>query len=123
MGSSTVRLDTFFSSDSVSPVRVETWTNSVENKQIDWKTQRVVIYALATQQEKAVSGLNLVAHISGDNEADSVLSVSLNENNPSDVTKGDGVYSAQLTDLPRNSIRFSYVVEIVGGVGTVDSGI
>jgi hypothetical protein len=102
---------------------VETWTNSIENKQIDWRSQRVVIYALATQQEKAVSGLNLLAHISGDSKADSVFSVSLNENNLSDVTKGDGVYSAQLNDLLRNFIRFSYVVEIVGGVGTVDSGI
>jgi hypothetical protein len=60
-----------------------------------------------------------LAHISGDSKADSVFSVSLNEKKLSDVTKGDGVYSAQL----RNFIRFSYVVEIVGGVGTVDSGI
>ena len=99
------------------------WRIRIKKKEIDWRSQRVVIYALATQQEKAVSGLNLLAHISGDSKADSVFSVSLNENNLSDVTKGDGVYSTQLNDLLRNFIRFSYVVEIVGGVGTVDSGI
>lgn len=101
---------------------MDTWTNSIKNQPIDWKSERVVIYAQVSQQQKAVSGLSLVAHINGNNETESVFSVSLNENNPSDVTKGDGIYSAQLTNLPRSSIRFSYVVEIVNGVGTVDAG-
>lgn len=122
-GSTTVRLDTWFSnSDSISPIRVETWTNSIQNQPIDWKSERVVIYAQVTQQEKAVSGLNLVAYINGDDNTESVFSVSLSESDPSDVTKGDGIYSALVTNLPRSSIRFSYVVEIVNGSGTVDAG-
>ena len=122
-GSTAVRLDTWFSnSDSISPIRVETWTNSIQNQPIDWKSERVVIYAQVTQQEKAVSGLNLVAYINGDDNKESVFSVSLSESDPSDVTKGDGIYSALVTNLPRSSIRFSYVVEIDNGSGNVDNG-
>ncbi len=61
-------------------------------------------------------------NINGDDNKESVFSVSLSESDPSDVTKGDGIYSALVTNLPRSSVRFSYVVEIVNGSGTVDAG-
>lgn len=117
-----VRMDAWFEANSISPVKVESWTNSFQNQPIDWTTGRVIIYAMVTEQQRAVSGLNPVAYLVGDNATDAIISVTLNENNPSDVTTGDGIYSAQLVDLPRLSTRFSYVLEIVGGIGTVDTG-
>ncbi|KAI9559833.1 hypothetical protein GHT06_013840 [Daphnia sinensis] len=122
-GSSTVRMDVWFEANPTIPVKVESWTNSFQNQPMNWATGRVIIYALVTEQQRAVSGLNPVVHLIGDNATDAVISVTLNENNPSDVTKGDGIYSAQLINLPRYSTHFSYILEIIGGTGTVDSGI
>lgn len=122
-GSSMVRMDVWFEANSISPVKVESWTNSFQNQPINWATGRVIVYALVTEQQRAVSGLNPVVHLIGDNATDVIISVTLNENNPSDVTKGDGIYSAQLINLPRYSTHFSYILEIIGGTGTVDFGI
>lgn len=103
-------------------VRVESWTHSFQNNPIDWTVDRVVIYASISQQKRLVSGSSPVAYISGDSGSD-VVAVALNENNPSDITKGDGIYSAIVTQFPKSSTHFAYVVEIIEGVGSVDSGL
>lgn len=40
----------------------------------------------------------------------------------SDVTKGDGIYSAMLLNLPMQSTSFSCVIEMIDSTGTVDQG-
>lgn len=119
-GSSLVRLDVWFESSNAA--RIETWTSSFQNNPIDWRSNRVIIYASVSLQQRAISGTNLVAYVVGDGSTE-MVSILLNENDPPDVTKGDGIYSAMLTTMPVNSTSFSYVVEIINGTGTVDNGI
>ncbi len=118
-GHSMVRIDSWFEGHSA--VRVESWTSTFQNNPIDWTSEHVVIYALVTQQQKVVSGVSPVVHVFGNNSTGNIT-VSLKESDPSDITNGDGIYSVILTNMPRNSISFSYVVEIIDGSGTVDSG-
>lgn len=114
-----IRLDTWFEADD--EVRVLSWTSAWQNKPIDWTTDRLVIYTQLFQKQKAVLGANPKVYIFGDNSTE-VMTVYLNENDPSDITKNDGIYSAILTNFPRSSTRFYYVVEIIDGFGRVDEG-
>lgn len=116
-----VRLDVWYEAATSNLVRVETWTNSFQHNPIDWTKESVIIYAGVFQQVRAISGLNPVAYVTGDNSTE-IISVPLTETNPSDITKGDGIYSAILSKLPANSVRFAYVVEVIGGTGTLNKG-
>ena len=101
-------------------VSVETWTSSPQSL-VDWSAKPIALYAyVADKQRRAISGLKVTAKIIG--SGGSTLQVALEEDGPADVTKGDGIYSALLVDLPKQSSALAYVVEIINSTGTIDSG-
>lgn len=112
-----MRLDTWF--EGFSEVRVLSWTSAIQNKPIDWTIDRLVIYAQVFQERMAVIDTNPIVHLIGDNSTE-VVSVALSENDPSDITKNDGIYSAIIANLPRSSTRFYYIIEINDGDGMVE---
>lgn len=119
-GFGVARLDIWY--EGIDLVQVESWTNSFQNNPIDWKSDRVIIYTQVTKNQRAISDVNPLVYLIGDDSSE-IFSFALNEDNPSDITKGDGIYSAIVTNLPRNSTHFYYVIEAVDSLGTVDFGI
>lgn len=102
----------------------ETWTTTANV--IDWTMERMFIYARVTWQERPINNLTITAHLVGDDSSqqqNQVVSLRLMDGGTADVTQGDGIYSAMVTQWPLRSTTFAYVVTITLGQGTIDSGI
>ena len=102
----------------------ETWTTTANV--IDWTIERMFIYARVTWQERPINNLTITAHLVGDDSSqqqNQVASLRLMDGGTADVTQGDGIYSAVVTQWPLRSTTFAYVVTITLGQGTIDSGI
>ena len=102
----------------------ETWTTTANV--IDWTMERMFIYARVTWQERPINNLTITAHLVGDDSSqqqNQVVSLRLMDGGTADVTQGDGIYSAMVTQWPLRSTTFAYVVTITLGQGIIDSGI
>ena len=102
----------------------ETWTTTANV--IDWTMERMFIYARVTWQERPINNLTITAHLVGDDSSqqqNQVVSLRLMDGGTADVTQGDGIYSAVVTQWPLRSTTFAYVVTITLGQVIIDSGI
>lgn len=123
---SAIRLDVWYKPAIDQAVTIDTWTSSLSRERaVDLKTERVSIHAMVTFGERAVGGLTntILVHLVGDYGTESVSGFLMDNNNPADVTQGDGIYSAFVTRWPSGSTCFAYVIEIVDNDrGTYETG-
>ncbi|KAK4030097.1 hypothetical protein OUZ56_023054 [Daphnia magna] len=120
------RLDIWAEAADSSQVQVRTWNTALDNQPLDYTKSPVGLYAQVTQDRKPVRGANVTAYVYVTDGATSNLftTIPLLDEGISDVTSGDGIYSAWLTTPSSTSHSYSVYYQAYGinSLAVTDNG-
>ncbi|XP_057365303.1 calcium-activated chloride channel regulator 1-like isoform X2 [Daphnia carinata] len=120
------RLDIWAEAADSSQVQVRTWNTALDNQPLDYTKAPVGLYAQVTQDRRPVRGANVTAYVYVTDGVTSNLftTLPLLDEGISDVTTGDGIYSAWLTTPSYTSHSYSvyYKAYGVNSLAVIDNG-